>query len=299
MGCDCCPRRCNVDRVNTLGFCKATLEPEVASICVHKGEEPPICGTKGICNVFFAHCNLQCCFCQNLDISRGEVNQDNIFYHNLEEVCDRIAEVLQQTENIVGFVSPSHYAHCIPQIVERLHERNLFPTIVYNTGGYDTVEVLQELAPYVDVYLPDFKYMDADIALRYSHVANYPQMAQMAIKEMFNQKGSGLPTDDDGLAYRGIIIRHLILPGQVQNSLAVLDWIADNLSTNLHIALMSQYTPLEGVSLPDELGRTITKEEYDKVVEHFYELGFHKGWVQDFSSQQNYQPHFENREAFE
>ncbi len=297
--CTLCPRSCGIDRTRSMGFCHASLEPEVASICVHKGEEPPICGEKGICNVFFAHCNLQCIYCQNRDISRGVVDSRMVFYHGLKEVCDRIEAVLGQTENIVGFVSPSHYAFCVPDIVEELHRRGLFPTVVYNTGGYDSVETLRMVAPYVDVYLPDFKYMDGDLAARYSHAPDYPERAGEALKEMFSQKGSGLPVDDDGLAYRGIILRHLILPGQVDNSLKVLDWIADNLSLNLHIALMSQYTPPEDIDLPDELNRTLTREEYDRVVEHFYDLGFHKGWVQDFSSQQHYQPHFSEREAFE
>lgn len=299
MICNHCPRHCTADRVSSLGFCQASLEPEVASICIHKGEEPPICGSKGICNVFFAHCSLQCCFCQNQDISRGRVEPRNIFYHSVAEVCDRIQEVLAHTENILGFVTPTHYSFCIPGIVEELHSRGLFPTVVYNTSGYDTVESLHAVAPYVDIYLPDFKYMDPDLAARYSHAPDYPEVAKAALKEMFSQMGSGLPTDDDGLAYRGMIVRHLILPGQVRNSLDVLEWMADNLSVNLHVALMSQYTPLTGVALPDELGRTISQEEYDTVVQRFYDLGFHKGWVQDFSSQQHYQPHFSEREAFE
>lgn len=297
--CTTCPRNCRADRQKAMGFCRAPRVPEVASICVHKGEEPPICGSKGICNIFFTHCNLHCIFCQNYQISGSEVDGHLVFYSDLESICDRVEEVLDQTENIIGFVSPSHYAYCIPDIVEELHRRNRFPTVVYNPNGYDSVESLQLVAPYVDIYLPDFKYMDAGLAARYSHAADYPQVAQRALREMFSQKGSGLPTDDDGLAYRGIIVRHLILPGQVGNSLQVLDWMADNLSTNLHVSLMSQYTPIPELQLPDELQRTITESEYDQVVEHFYDLGFHKGWVQEFSSQQHYVPQFALREAFE
>ena len=152
---------------------------------------------------------------------------------------------------------------------------------------------------YVDIYLPDMKYMDGDLALRYSHAKDYPEVAQRALKEMLYQKGAGLPTDEDDVAYRGMIVRHLVLPGQVENSLRVLDWMAEELSTNLRISLMSQYTPLKGVALPDELNRTITEEEYRRVVDHFYEVGFHNGWVQEFASQDNYTPSFENENSFE
>ncbi len=294
MKCLNCPRGCDVDRTESHGFCNAGTVPEAATICVHRGEEPPICGEKGICNVFFAHCNLQCIFCQNHEISSQNA-QGSI--RGVEAIADRIAEVLPKTENIVGFVSPSHYADTIPAIVEALHARGLFPTTVYNTGGYDRVETLQFLAPYIDIYLPDFKYMDSTLALRYSHASDYPQMALNALKEMYNQKGSALPTDDNDMAYRGIIVRHLVLPGQVANSKAVLDEIAD-ISTNLHVSLMAQYFPPMS-NLPDELGRTLYASEYDEVVEHFHTLGLHRGWVQELSAQECYRPDFSKQEAFE
>lgn len=297
--CDTCPRRCLVDRTIERGFCKAPWEPEVSSICVHKGEEPPICGKKGICNLFFVHCNLHCIFCQNHDISGAEVNPELIRWNEVGAICDKIEETLKETENILGFVSPAHYAYWVPVIMEELHKRGLYPTVVYNTNGYDSIEALRMVGDYVDIYLPDMKYMDGDLALRYSHAKDYPEVAQKALKEMFYQKGSGLPTDDDGLAYRGMIVRHLVMPGQVENSLRVLDWMAEELSLNLHISLMSQYTPMKGVNLPDELNRTITEEEYNRVVDHFYELGFHNGWVQEFTSQDNYTPSFEEEESFE
>lgn len=263
---------------------------------MHKGEEPPLCGEKGICNVFFAHCNLQCVYCQNSAISYSNVDCD-IRYKGVDAIVEGIAEVLKETENIVGFVTPSHYANHIPAIVEGLHQRGLYPTTVYNTGGYDTVETLQMLAPFIDIYLPDLKYMDSQLALRYSHAEDYPKVALRALKEMYNQKGSSLPTDDRDLAYRGIIIRHLVLPGQVENSLRVLDEIAD-ISTNLHVALMAQYfPPKEG--LPDELNRTLNAEEYDQVVDHFYNIGLHRGWVQDLEAQQCYRPDFSNKDSFE
>lgn len=295
--CDVCPRGCEADRVERYGFCQAGSEPVAAAVCAHKGEEPPISGERGICNVFFAHCNLRCVYCQNYAVSRGLPAADNApAYHGVEAIVDRIAEVLTETENIVGFVSPSHYADAIPAIVETLHTRGLQPVTVYNTGGYDSVKTLQRLEPYIDVYLPDYKYADPQLAARYSHAPDYPQVAWAALKEMYRQKGSGLPTDERGLAYRGIIVRHLVLPGQTDNTLAVLDRLAD-LSLNLHVSLMAQYYPPRP-GLPDALDRTLTPEEYDCAVDRLHALGLSRGWVQELESEACYRPDFTHRDVF-
>ena len=298
MNCNNCPRRCATDRVTSLGFCHATAEPEAAAICIHRGEEPPISGQRGICNIFFAHCNLQCIYCQNRDISRALPSPTLASACvGVQAIVDRVQQLLPETENIVGFVSPTHYAHAIPAIVDELHRRGLFPTTVYNTGGYDSVETLRSLAPYIDIYLPDFKYSDPALALRYSHAPDYPQVALAALREMYNQKGSALPTDERGLAFRGIIVRHLVLPGQVGNSLGVLDTLAD-LSTNLHIALMAQYFPPSD-GLPDQLNRTLTQAEYDRVTAHLRHLGLYRGWVQELDAQAHYRPDFSRPNPFE
>ena len=293
MKCNICPHHCTADRAETLGFCRAHREPEAATICIHRGEEPPLCGTRGICNVFFSHCNLQCIYCQNHQISSGDPTPRFV---GVDAIVDEIARLLPQTENMVGFVTPSHYADSLPAIVEGLHARDLYPTIVYNTGGYDSVETLQMLAPYIDIYLPDFKYSLPDLALRYSHAPDYPTVALAALREMYSQKGSALPTDEDGLAYRGIIVRHLVLPGQVENSLRVLDTLAD-ISLNLHLSLMAQYFP-PMPDLPDQLGRTLTADEYQQVVDHLDTVGLHRGWVQELDSEANYRPDFTQQQAF-
>ncbi len=291
-----CPRNCQ----KTKPFCNAYSSfPEAASVYAHKGEEPVISGTRGISNIFFAHCNLHCLFCQNHPISRCEVESIRINLHSISEIVEATAQRLQETENIVGFVSATQYSDLIPTIVEGLHDKGLFPTTVYNTNGYERVEVLQQLAPYIDIYLPDFKYSDRHLAQRYSHAPNYPEIAGRALKEMYNQKGSALPTDDSGIAFRGLIVRHLVLPGQTQNSIDCLRWIADNISTNIHISLMAQYYPPDGLVLPDQLNRRLTEEEYQTVVDEFNRLGFHKGWVQQLDSADSYKPHFENNTTFE
>ena len=296
--CRLCARQCGVNRYETTGFCRCDVQPQVASVCVHKGEEPVLSGDKGVCNVFFAHCNLQCVFCQNVEISRNNI-VGQYEYDTLEKVVERIKEVLKTTENVLGFVSPSHYAFLIPSILDMLHAQGVYPTVVYNTNAYDSVEVLRYLEPYVDVYLPDFKYYDNDIAARYSKAENYFEKASKAIVEMYRQKGSTLITNDNGIAKSGLIIRHLILPGCVDDSMNVLEWIADNLSVNVHISLMSQYFPLSGLELPDSLNRCLSEQEYNQVVDYFYSLGFHRGWVQDLDESRTYKPDFDRREAFE
>lgn len=295
MPCTNCPRHCKT----APGFCGAnTTLPEAAAVYAHTGEEPPISGHRGISNIFFAHCNLQCCFCQNHEISRAKVDPSCIGLHGISQIVDATASSLQNTENMVGLVSATQYADLIPQIVDGLHERNLYPTVVYNSNGYESIETLRTIAPYIDVYLPDFKYSNPTLAARYSNAADYPTVAGAALKEMYNQKGSSLPTDDNGLAFRGIIVRHLVLPGQVENSIGCLEWIADNISTGIHISLMAQYFPPEGIDLPDQLNRCLTKEEYDRVTECFYDLGFHRGWVQELAAAQNYKPHFKEKTLF-
>lgn len=284
-----CPRECKVHP----GFCNSdSARPEVAAVYAHTGEEPPISGKKGISNIFFAHCNLQCCYCQNHSISRAKVDSALIALHSTEQIIDAVEQSLKQTENIVGLVSATQYSNLVAPIVEGLHNRGLFPTIVYNTNSYESVEVLKQIAPYIDIYLPDFKYSDPTLARRYSNAADYPERAQKALLEMYNQKGSALPVGDDGLAFRGLIVRHLVLPGQVDNSIRCLEWLADNLSPNIYVSLMAQYFPPDGIALPDELGRRLGEEEYKRVTDAFYRLGFHRGWVQELESADNYHPHF-------
>ncbi len=295
MSCQKCPRHCS----KSVGFCNAdSSRPEVAAVYAHTGEEPPLSGKKGISNIFFAHCNLQCCYCQNRDISRSVVDPSLITLNSVDAIVDAVEESLRHTENIVGFVSPTQYSDIVVPIVESLHSRGLYPTIVYNSNGYDSVETLRQIAPYVDIYLPDFKYSDPDLAFRYSNAKDYPEVAGLALKEMYNQKGSSLPTDMEGLAFRGLVIRHLVLPGQVENSIHCLEWIADNLSTNVHISLMAQYFPPDGATLPDQLGRRLTEEEYHQVEEAFYSLGFHRGWVQQLIAADTYRPYFDTETEF-
>ena len=296
-GCILCPRRCGVRRAEATGFCGATDALEVSSVCVHRGEEPPL---NPIVNVFFTHCNLQCIYCQNWQIS-GKTSTVEPFHETavlsgrvmtVDALADEICKLLPETGGMLGLVTAAHYADRLAAMVEEVRRRGFNPTVVYNSGGYESVETLRSLEGVVDIYLPDLKYMDSDIAARYSHAEDYPKVGAAALKEMKRQVGGGLMTDDDGRAYRGIIVRHLVLPGHTDNSLRCLEWLADNFSPfSLHLSLMAQYfPPREG--LPTPLDRTLTEEEYRTVTDRAAELGFTEGWVQELEAKDNYRPDF-------
>ncbi len=286
----------------------------VSSIVLHRGEEPPISGEKGIVNVFFPSCNMQCIYCQNWEIScRG--TQGKVM--SLDEVCDSIIRLLPQSENNLGFVSPTHFVLQMVSIVEELRKRGHFPTIIYNTNGYELTETIRSLEGIVDVWLPDFKYSDDNLAMALSEAPHYSQFALKALKEMVHQVGTSLQTDHCGIARRGIIIRHLVLPGFIENSLGALRLIAEHLSPNLHISLMSQYYPparpssgYQGTGEEKELQklqianyqtltRTLSRLEYETVIDRFSSLGFTRGWLQEYDSHQNYRPDFSKDHPFE
>lgn len=304
--CHLCPRMCGADREGAMGFCGASSALEVASVCQHRGEEPPL---NPIVNVFFAHCNLQCVYCQNWQISqKGEKSKVKGERYSVDELADRIVSCrtselrLPTSDFLLGLVTAAHYADRIAELLDAIHRRGFFPTVVYNSSGYESVETLRKLEGLVDIYLPDFKYMDSALAQAYSHAADYPEVAALAIKEMWRQVGGGLKVDDDGRAYRGLIVRHLVLPGAVDNSLQVLDCLA-SLSSDLspftshhsplHLSLMAQYFPPRP-GLPVPLDRTVTADEYAAVVAHAEALGLTDGWIQELEACDNYRPDFGN-----
>ncbi len=296
--CSICPRNCNADRLHgEVGKCGSNAGFNISSIFVHHGEEPVISGESGICNVFFSRCNLSCIYCQNYQIScnRGEVNENEML---LSEVVDSIIDNLDKGCHAVGFVSPSHYIPHVKAIIEELRLNGYNPVFVYNTNGYDKVEEIRAMEDYIDVYLPDYKYSDNKLALRFSKVADYKQVAHAAIKEMYRQKGSTLVMNEKGYAEKGLIIRHLVLPGDIGNSLNVLHDIAD-ISTSIAISLMAQYWPSPGVSGHPSLDRILSPEEYGVVKAELENLGFYKGWVQEMESSDNYRPDFKNEKPFE
>ena len=292
--CELCPHRCKVDRLNNQrGYCNIDANINIALICNHKGEEPVLCGEKGICNVFFSHCNCQCIFCQNKSISNNSLPCKNQ-YSDVESVITKILEILQTSENIVGFVSPTPHIPMMNVIIRELHKREVYPRFVYNSSGYDNVEVLKKLENNINVYIPDFKYASENIARQFSKIKDYPTHCLNAIKEMYRQKGSTLITDEKELAESGLIIRHLILPNYVEESKKVLKTIAEEISMAVSISLMGQYFPPFKIEEYENLNRTLRKEEYEEVADYFYSLGLYKGWLQELSSVDSCVPDFEN-----
>ncbi len=296
--CSLCPHTCNADRtIFKNGFCKSGSGFMVSSIVAHYGEEPVISGRNGICNVFFEHCNLQCVFCQNHQISCNSTfsKQEP---PNLNQIISEIIEYLDSGCHAIGFVSPSHMVEQMKIIINAVHLSGRNPVIVYNTNAYDKVDVLKSLEGIVDVYLPDMKYMDSTLAKNYSKVNDYPRIAGLALQEMHRQKGSTLITDEQGRAISGLIIRHLILPGEIENSKKVLNFIADEVSEKVNISLMSQYYPCYNAYLHPSINRTLTEAEYNEVIEEFEKLNFKNGWFQDLGSSSDYRPDFSNKTPF-
>lgn len=289
--CRLCPRQCGADRTEgRTGFCNCTDEIGVSLVCNHKGEEPVIGREKGICNVFFIHCNLQCIYCQNRQISRNGSRPD-LPYGSFDRLIARIKEVLSESENVLGFVSPTHHLPLMKAVIRTLNSEGLHPRIVYNTNAYDNVEELKKLEGMVDIYLPDLKYMDRDLARRLSMAEDYPQRALEAIGEMYRQKGSSLLTDADDVLESGLIVRHLVLPDCPDNTARVLEAISD-ISPNIAVSLMSQYAPPEPMPF-DFLNKRLSESQYEMARERFFESGLHKGWMQELSSQENLVPDFD------
>jgi putative pyruvate formate lyase activating enzyme len=296
--CVICPRACHVNREKShSGYCKTDASFNISSICIHTGEEPVISGPHGICNVFFSHCNLQCIYCQNYQISQNGTKISN--YGTIDKITEEIINFLDKGCKSVGFVSASHMVPQMVMIINSLHRWNRYPTIIYNSNGYDSVETLRRLEGIVDVYLPDFKYADNSIGLEFSNARNYTDVAISALKEMYRQMGAKVITDETDTAVRGLIIRHLVLPGYVENSKNVLRKIAGELSPKVSISLMSQYHPMGKAIGSTRLGRPISAEEYNSVCDEMEKLGFVNGWIQDLDSNTEYLPDFECEHPFE
>jgi putative pyruvate formate lyase activating enzyme len=297
--CTLCPRECRVNRfMGGSGYCGSDAGVNIASICIHRGEEPSISGPAGICNIFFSGCNLHCIYCQNHEISRqraGNVGRIS----GLDETLDIIGKILSDDVRAVGFVSPSHVVPQVRAIIKGLNERGLKPVTVYNTNSYDKPEVIESLDGLIDVWLPDYKYVTPELAGEYSDAPDYPEVALGAIRKMYWLTGSALHKDNEGRAERGILIRHLVLPGHAEESKKVLISIAEELSTGVHLSIMSQYNPTPFVSNHPDLKRTLYKSEYDTVVETMEDLGFRNGWVQEMDSYNNYRPDFRRENPFE
>ena len=285
--CNACPRNCNVDRQTAVGFCGANENIKVAKAYLHEWEEPFISGQKGSGTVFFSHCNLKCVFCQNYKISAqgfGKyVSQDELYaiFKNLEK----------QGANNINLVTPSHFVSQIVPVLKKFKADSNLP-VVYNCGGYESIDTLKMLEGLVDVYLPDMKYVDSRISSKYSHVADYFEKNILAVKEMKRQQPKDIFVD--GLLKKGLAIRHLVMPNLVDQSKKILDWIGDNLGLDTLISLMSQYQPFYRAGEFKEIDRKITAREYCRVIEYAEQKGFKNILCQESSSSdEKYVPSFD------
>lgn len=284
MKCNLCPRKCNTDRNVKTGVCGVGDTLKIARAAPHFWEEPCISGYGGSGTVFFSGCSLKCVFCQNHEISSGCFGKE-ITVERLREIY---FELIDEGVHNINLVTPSHYSH---KIVESLNEPLPVP-IVWNSGGYDSVETLRQLEGKISIYLPDLKYMSEETAKKYSLAPDYPAVAKAALLEMYRQVGP-VKLDKDGIMEKGMIIRHLMLPGETENTLDVIDFVSSQFGDNVIFSLMSQFTPNHQCNLP-ELSRTITEEEYNKAVDYMYLCGMDNAYVQDFSSaKKEYTPPFD------
>lgn len=287
-GCDLCPRHCGAERTESAGngYCGMGTLPVVARAALHYWEEPCISGKKGSGAVFFTGCSLQCIFCQNHQISTERAVGKQLTPRQLSDVFFRLIDAGALNINLVSA------AHFVPAIVEALSIRSLPVPVVYNSGGYETLETLKMLDGLVQIYLPDYKYDDVELARCFSGASDYVDTARAAILEMARQTGP-CQFDGNGILQRGTIVRHLLLPGHTRDSLAALDWLAKNLPDGTRVSLMGQYTPCGKIADYPELNRRVTAREYNKVQQHLFDLNLN-GYVQELSSaQKEYIPQFD------
>lgn len=275
--CDLCPHECGVNRIKgERGICGAALQPRIASANVHKGEEPPISGTRGSGTIFFSGCSLKCRFCQNFPISQL-LNGEDI---TVKALAERMLRLQRQKVHNINLVTPTHY---LPQLLAALYQaipQGFCLPIVWNSSGYEKADVLQLLDGVVDVYLPDMKYADDTVATRLSSAPGYRDVNRAAVREMLRQVGH-LQLDDDGLAVRGLVIRHLVLPSGLSGTRDTLKWISETLGADTHISLMKQYFPAHRAFETRGIERRITDDEYEQAVEWLEEFNLENGWVQD------------------
>lgn len=282
-----CPRKCGADRENERGLCGAEALPRVAKIMLHQWEEPFISGTRGSGTMFFSGCNLGCVYCQNYAIRDGGIGE--VF--DAEALASAYLDLQQQGAHNINLVTAAPYVPDVTISLRLAKSRGLSIPVVYNSSGYECVEAIRQLEGLVDVYLPDWKYVSPLLSKKFSNAPDYAEVALAAITEMFRQVG-GLVLDENSIAKRGLVIRHLILPGCADDSRKVLDEIVRLLPIDTHVSLMSQYTP-QVYTTEFPLNRRITQREYDRVISYALSLGLHNILIQQRDSAQSaYTPQF-------
>jgi len=287
--CNLCPNNCNINRNKYIGKCGAGAKIKVALASLHYYEEPCISGENGSGTIFFSNCNLECVFCQNHKISKDGFGKEI----EIEELANIFISLQNKNANNINLVSPTPY---VPQIVEAIKiakQKGLRIPIIYNSGGYENVETIKMLNGYIDVYLPDLKYVENDIAVKYSNAPDYFDYSTKAILEMYNQVGAPR-LNENGIIQSGLIIRHLVLPSHIKNSKKVLKWINDNIDSKVYVSVMAQYFPAGNAGKFKEINRKLTEEEYKEIEEYLYSLNIENGYMQELEEhEEEYVPNFD------
>ncbi len=276
--CCLCPRSCKVNRqTDQKGFCMESSKLRLARAALHFYEEPVISGTKGSGAVFFCGCNLRCVYCQNREIALGTVGKEI----SIERLCEIFFELKEQGANNINLVTPTHFIPAIREAIIQAKSRGFNLPFVYNTSSYETVEALKTLDGLIDIYLPDFKYMDALLARNYSHAPDYPTIAKKAIAEMVRQTGPLSINPDTGLMEKGVIVRHMVLPNGTKNAKTVISYLFETYRDSIYISIMNQYTPMKEFDKFPELSRKVTAREYQRVIDYTVDLGVINAFIQE------------------
>ena len=294
--CECCPRKCGANRMaGETGICGIGSTILLSHAGLHFGEEPPISGTRGSGTIFFAGCNLRCVFCQNYQISQ-EFRQHDTRPLTSDELALEMLRLQDEGAHNINFVSPSHVVLQMADAIVGARRKGLVLPVVYNTNGYDSLAMLRQIRGLVDIYLPDIKYLENDLGKRLSAVDDYADVIPAVLREMLDQVGH-LELDEDGVAVRGLLVRHLVLPGCLSNSRKCLSFLAD-LSPDIMVSIMSQYSPQHRACDYPRIDRRLTEEEYDEIIDYALDIGLHNAFVQELESQDHYLPSFDRTDPF-
>lgn len=274
--CNICPRKCNIDRTIYKGYCGMDDTLVVARAALHMWEEECISGKEGSGAVFFAECNLRCVFCQNRNISKNGAGKTI----TVDRLADIFCELQKKGANNINLVTPTHYTKQIMAALDIAKDKGLNIPVVYNCGGYESVDTIKELKGYVDIFLPDFKYVDKNISKRYSNCEDYFDVAKKGLAAMYEIVGNP-QFDERGMMKKGVIVRHLMLPGHVKDSKSVLKYLHETYGNNIYISIMSQYTPLVDKDKYKEIARKLYPAEYKRLVDYAIDIGIVNGFVQE------------------
>ena len=287
--CTICPHKCKINRTIRAGRCKSTDKIKIALYSTHNFEEPCISGENGSGTIFFSNCNMNCIYCQNYEISQQGKGKEI----SIEELADIMIKQQENGVENINLVTPTSYVIHIIEAIKIAKNKGLHIPIVYNTNGYENVETLRLLEGYIDIYLPDFKYYYNELGKKFSNVNNYFEVVTQAIKEMYRQVGSP-QINENGIMTKGLMIRHLVLPNNIENSKQVLKWIKENIDNTVYVSIMAQYFPTYKAKDVDNLNRKLTQEEYDEIESYVYDLDLENGYIQELGEhEEGYVPRWD------